>query len=114
MEHELKNLEDRVDKLEEKLDDIQVSLVENTQLDLYSGHGYVTGNLSDSIKSDYTLDGLTGNVRGYIDEGTAPYGVYVDQGHELRDKGADHRRRERGRRVYVYGSGLCELYHRSC
>lgn len=71
--------------LEEKLDDIQLSLVENTQLDLYSGHGYVTGNLSDSIKSDYTLDGLTGNIRGYIDGGTAPYGVYVDQGHELRD-----------------------------
>ena len=71
--------------LKEKTNEVALSLESNIKAQLYEGHGYITGNLSDSIKSDYTLDGLTGNVRGYIDGGTAPYGVYVDQGHELRD-----------------------------
>ena len=73
------------DLLEDKLDEIALKLNEKIQNQLYTGHGRITGNLRDSIQSDYDLeDGLTGIVRAYIGD-FAPYGAYVDDGHTLRN-----------------------------
>ena len=73
------------DLLEDKLDEISLTLNEKIQNQLYTGHGRDTGNLRDSIQSDYDLkDGLTGIVRAYIGD-FAPYGVYVNVGHTLRN-----------------------------
>lgn len=66
------------DMLEEKLEDISLDLVANIQEQLYPGHGYITGNLHDSIQSDYVSDGINGVVRAYSQIEYAPY---VDKGH---------------------------------
>lgn len=70
------------DMLEEQLDDISLNLVANIQGQLTPGHGYITGDLHDSIQSDYTQDGLNGLVRAYSQIEYAPY---VDIGHTLRN-----------------------------
>ena len=41
----------------------------------------ITGNTMRSIKTDFIVDNAFGVVRGYVDEGTSPYGPYVDRGH---------------------------------
>ena len=66
--------------IEEKLDEMSIDLRENIRNELYFGHGRITGNLRDSIGNDYDVDGLNGVVRAYIGD-SAPYGVYVDEGH---------------------------------
>ena len=74
--------------LEDILDEISLKLVENIQNQLYGPtpqkHGRVTGNLRDNIQSDFTSEGLTGIVRGYIGD-SAPYGEFVNEGHSLRN-----------------------------
>lgn len=65
------------DMLEEQLDDISSNLVANIQGQLYPGHGYITGDLHDSIKSDYTQTGLNGLVRAYSQ---IEYAKWVDKG----------------------------------
>ena len=72
------------DILEDKLDELALKLAENIQKQLYHGHGRITGNLRDSIQNDYSVDGLEGVVRAYIGD-SAPYGVYVNVGHTLRN-----------------------------
>ena len=66
------------DILEEKLSDISLDLQANIQDQLYPGHGFITGDLHDSIQSDFTQDGLNGVVRAYSQ---IEYAYYVDQGH---------------------------------
>ena len=71
--------------LEKELDEMSLKLRENIQNQLYRGHGRDTGNLRDSIQSDFTSEGLSGEVRAFIGD-FAPYGVFVNAGHTLRNK----------------------------
>ena len=70
--------------IEEKLDEMSLDLKENIQNELYHGHGAITRNLRDGITSGFEVDGLNGVVRAQIGD-SAPYGVYVDEGHTLRN-----------------------------
>ena len=55
----------------------------NTGMNSYPKKRYwtITGNTMRSIKTDYVINKQMGEVRGYVDEGTSPYGPYVDRGH---------------------------------
>ena len=71
--------------LEEELDTMSLKLVENIQNKLYYGHGRITSNLRDSIQTDFTVDGLNGLVRGYIDGTAEEYGWLVNDGFDEHD-----------------------------
>ena len=73
------------DTLEEKLDEMSLKLVENIQNQLYSGHGRISGNLRESIQSDFTANGLTGLVRAYIGGTAEEYGWAVNDGYPAHD-----------------------------
>ena len=66
------------DALEEKLNDISIDLVANIQDELVSGHGYIRGDLQDSINSDVAQEGLNGIVRAYSQ---LEYAKWVNEGH---------------------------------
>lgn len=76
------------DALEEKLNDISIDLVANIQDQLVPGHGYITGDLHDSIQSDVAQDGMNGVVRAYtkieyaeyVNEGTRPHTIVSKKG----------------------------------
>ena len=72
--------------LEEKLDDIALTLNEHIQNQLYTGHGRITGNLRDSIQSDYALQSPTeGIVRARIEGTATKYGWAVNDGYDAFD-----------------------------
>ena len=70
---------------EEKVKEIQLTLQEQTVLHLNEGmNSYTpktnykrTGHTADSIRSEYTVDGLTGIVRAYLSQDD--YTKYVDE-----------------------------------
>lgn len=73
-----------------KVDEISLYLKEQSILTLNRGmNSYkkkrtweITGNTMRSIETNVELDGaLSATIKGYIDEGTSPYGKYVDAGH---------------------------------
>lgn len=66
--------------LEERLDEMSLKLRETIQNQLYSGHGRITGNLRDSIETDFSVDGLNGVVRAYIGGTAEDYGWLVNDG----------------------------------
>ena len=70
--------------IDDLISQISEELQENIQNELYDGHGAITRNLRDSIQSDYTVDGLNGVIQAQIGN-FAPYGVFVDEGHTLRN-----------------------------
>lgn len=70
--------------IEDKLDEIALVLNENIQNQLYHGHGRITGNLRDSIQSDYSTQTGGGIVRAYIGD-SAPYGWAVNDGYDAFD-----------------------------
>ena len=52
--------------IEDKLDEITLNLTMNIQDELHPGHGYVTGNLHDSIQSNVTArSGLNATIEAY-------------------------------------------------
>lgn len=73
----------------QKINEIALYLQEQSQIDLtkkmnaYPKKRYwkITGNTRASIKTDFILNGSIAEIRGYIDEGTSPYGPFVDKGH---------------------------------
>ena len=72
--------------LEEELDNMSLKLRENIQNHLYRGHGRDTGNLRDSIESDFALQSpKEGLVRARIIGTANEYGWYVNDGHRLRN-----------------------------
>ena len=72
--------------LEEKLDEIALTLNENIQNKLYYGHGRITGNLRDSIQSDYALQSpKEGVVRARIEGTATKYGWAVNDGYDAFD-----------------------------
>ena len=76
---------ENADVLEEQLDEMSLKLVENIQNQLYGGHGRITGNLRDSIQSDFSVDGLNGVVRAYIGGTAEEYGWAVNDGYDAFD-----------------------------
>ena len=76
---------ENADVLEEQLDEMSLKLVENIQNQLYGGHGRITGNLRDSIQSDFSVDGLNGVVRAYIGGTAEEYGWAVNDGYGPHD-----------------------------
>ena len=73
------------DSFEERVKEIQLDLQEQTILHLNEGmNGYTpktnyqrTGHTADSIRSEYTVDGLEGIVRCYLSQDD--YTKYVDE-----------------------------------
>ena len=75
--------------IEEKLDEITLNLTANIQDQLYPGHGYDTGNLHDSIKSNITSkSGLNATIEAYtmveyakyVNDGTRPHPIVSKKG----------------------------------
>ncbi len=65
--------------IDEILNDVVLNLQGNIQDQLYPGHGWVTGNLHDSIQSDIASKKKNGGiVRAYSNIEYAPY---VNDGH---------------------------------
>ena len=52
--------------IDDKLSEIEMNLKMNIQDQLYPGHGWITGNLHDSIKSNITAkSGLNATIEAY-------------------------------------------------
>ncbi len=65
--------------IEEELNGLMLNLQANIQDQLYPGHGWVTGNLHDSIQSNIASKNTT---RAIIEAYTkVDYAEYVDTGH---------------------------------
>ena len=74
------------DFCEDKLDEISLKLRENIQNNLYYGHGRDTGNLRDSIESDFVLQSpKEGLVRARIIGTATKYGWAVNDGYGPHD-----------------------------
>lgn len=67
--------------IEEKLSEIEMQLKFNIQDQLYPGHGYIRGDLHDSIESDIASSDKTGGIvraraaieyASYVNDGTPP------------------------------------------
>lgn len=73
--------------LEDKLDEIARTLNENIQNQLFHGHGRITGNLRDSIQTDFSVEspGKIGIVRGHIYGTAEEYGWMVNDGYPAHD-----------------------------
>lgn len=71
--------------LQEKTNEISLSLENNIKAQLYEGHGYDTGNLRRNIRVDSRNTKNYSIITGYYDEGNADYGIYVLTG--IRGKG---------------------------
>ena len=68
------------DMIEDKLDEITLNLTMNIQDELRPGHGYVTGNLHDSIESDIAShNGLTAIIEAWTE---TEYAAAVNDGHD--------------------------------
>lgn len=65
--------------IDEMLDDITLNLTANIQDELYPGHGWITGNLHDSIQSNITSK----NKLSAVIEAYSPveYAEWVNDGH---------------------------------
>ena len=69
--------------IEDKLSEIMLNLTANIQDQLYPGHGYIRGDLHDSIQSDITAQNKTiAVIRAYSEVEYAPW---VNDGHRLRN-----------------------------
>ncbi len=66
--------------LEEKTNEVALSLENNIKAQLYEGHGYITGNLRRNIRVDSRVSKNFSIITGYYDEGNADYGEYVLRG----------------------------------
>ena len=66
--------------LEEKTNEVALSLENNIKAQLYEGHGYITGNLRRNIRVDTRTSKNYSIITGYYDEGNADYGEYVLRG----------------------------------
>lgn len=65
--------------IEDSLSEIALNLTANIQEELYPGHGYVRGDLHDSIQSNITSKS---NLGGVIEAYTMiKYAPYVNDGH---------------------------------
>lgn len=65
--------------IEEMMGDVTINLKANIQDELYPGHGYVRGDLHDSIQSDITSKNkLGGVIEAYS---MIEYAPYVNDGH---------------------------------
>ena len=66
--------------LQEKTNEVALSLENNIKAQLYEGHGYDTGNLRRNIRVDSRISKNFSIITGYYDEGNADYGEYVLRG----------------------------------
>lgn len=67
------------DLIDEALNDITLNLTKNIQDQLYPGHGWITGNLHDSIQSNIiSKSGLNAIIEAYT---MIEYATYVNDGH---------------------------------
>lgn len=67
------------DLIDDALDDITLNLTTNIQDELYPGHGWITGNLHDSIQSNITSkSGLNATIEAYSPQ---EYAEWVNDGH---------------------------------
>ena len=67
------------DMIPEILGDLSGKLQENIQDELYPGHGWITGNLHDSIQSNITSKNkLSAVIEAYT---MIEYAPYVNDGH---------------------------------
>lgn len=65
--------------IDEALDGITLNLTMNIQDQLYPGHGWITGNLHDSIQSNITAKSrLHATIEAYT---MIEYAPYVNDGH---------------------------------
>ena len=64
--------------IEEKLSEIELKLTAKIQNQLYPGHGWITGNLHDSIQSNSKPNKGGGVVEAYTE---MYYAEWVDTGH---------------------------------
>lgn len=81
------------DMIDEVLDDITLNLTGNIQDQLYPGHGWITGDLHDSIQSNVTSkSGLNATIEAYTEIEYAPYvndGHHSFSGYHFMEKGLD-------------------------
>ena len=79
--------------LEEKLDEIMMNFKANIQDQLYPGHGWVTGNLHDSIETDIASQSKNSAViRAYTEIEYAPFvndGHHSFKGYKFMEAGLD-------------------------
>ena len=69
--------------IDEMLDDITLNLTANIQDELYPTHGWITGNLHDSIQSNIiSQNNLGGVIEAYT---MIEYAPWVNDGHTLRN-----------------------------
>lgn len=68
--------------IEDKLSEISLNLTMNIQDELRPGHGYIRGDLHNSIQSNFRVNTTGGVVEAYSKIYYAPF---VDDGHRLRN-----------------------------
>lgn len=77
------------DLIDDKLSEITLNLTMNIQDELYPGHGWITGNLHDSIQSNISSkSGLNATIKaytkveyaGYVNDGTRPHPIVSKKG----------------------------------
>jgi len=67
--------------IDELLSEVKMNLQANIQDELYPGHGWITGNLHDSIQSNITSKNNLGGVIEAYSNIWNDYGQWVNDGH---------------------------------